>query len=178
YLVQAAFDAPATLIQEVSRGHLAPVRLLLAADGDVNSTDAKGWTPLLHAANGGHAEIVEVLLSSGAHVNAQSKRGWTALTLAVLRRHTEIVRRLVAAGADVNLKNSAGDPPLIIASQFELVVQRLALSAKSVIPGRGPDSVVVLSPPRRVKQSGTGSPSSSRCCSMPEPIPTPKAGTG
>src|SRR5690606_33289754 len=57
-------------------------RVLSSQAGAVNRADAKGWTPLMHAAAGGHAEVVQLLLERGATATAADAAGYSALHLA------------------------------------------------------------------------------------------------
>ena len=68
-----------------STGHLDVVRALLAANADVNATNAHGNTALMYASKGwnhSHLEVVQALLAAKADVNAKDADGDTALIYA------------------------------------------------------------------------------------------------
>lgn len=71
---------------------------------DVDRADARGWTPLMHAAFRNRLDAVRFLvLEGGADVDRADADGWTALMYAALLGHLNVVRFLVReAGADAD----------------------------------------------------------------------------
>ena len=90
-------------------GRLEPARLLVAAEANVNATDAGGVSATAFAAHSGNGELVEFLLGAGADPNA-AKAGYTALHAAILRRNTKAVAALLAKGANPNAKVAVSTP--------------------------------------------------------------------
>ena len=105
-LSQATTPAQATitgaeLLESAKLGELARVRELLAKGAAVNTSDRRGFTPLMWAAASGNVELSRLLLESGAAVDRRANDGTTALMLASANGFTDVVRALVLRGADV-----------------------------------------------------------------------------
>ena len=58
-LSPALADGNTDLIKAAGRGDAKSVQSILASGGDVNATNANGWTALVSAAENGHTEVVE-----------------------------------------------------------------------------------------------------------------------
>ena len=99
-------------------GTPAQVRAALAAGGDANQKDKKGWTPLMHAAwLTMDPDVISTLLAAGARVDAADGKGQTALLLAARSNAREqVVLALLAAGAKVNAPSREGETPLMAAA--------------------------------------------------------------
>jgi len=89
---------------------LALVDALIEHGGNVNITDAHGFSVLMMAASRGEPDLVRRLLRAGAVVDLQAADGRTALMLAAESRgeRTETVRLLLQAGADRMLRDRNG----------------------------------------------------------------------
>jgi uncharacterized protein len=89
------------------------LRLTLANDADVRSTNRFGGTALIPASEHGHVETVRILIAAGVPVNHVNKLGWTAMQEAILLnnggpRQQDVVRQLLDAGADPNIRDPEG----------------------------------------------------------------------
>ena len=72
-MVPAASGENSTLFQAIRNGDVPTVKRHLTK-AEVNATDPRGVTPLMHAAAVGNIETLRVLLDAGAEVNAPI--GW------------------------------------------------------------------------------------------------------
>ncbi len=82
---------------------------------DVNSRDAHGFAPLMHAvlAEDADPRMVAYLIEKGADANvAEDGQKWTALHFAARDQKEEIVRALLDGGAQVDASDSFGNTPL------------------------------------------------------------------
>ncbi len=94
--------ADAALLESAKLGRLARAKELLAGGAGVNSTDRRGFTPLMWAAASGDPAVLRLLIDSGAALDVRANDGTTALLLASANGFTEIARVLLERGADVN----------------------------------------------------------------------------
>lgn len=69
---------------------------LLHHGAAADACDARGATPLMHAAGNGHIEIVAVLLGAGADCERRDQRGHTALSYAIRAGRAHAARVLKA----------------------------------------------------------------------------------
>jgi len=106
------------LFDAARRGDVAYLRELLATGVDVNTQDAKGFTPLIIAAYDDHLEATKLLLEAGADVNVQDRAGNTALMGVCFKGYPEIARQLIAHGATLDLQNGNGGTALMFATLF------------------------------------------------------------
>ena len=110
------FQAPSFESEKVRARTLAVTRTLLTAGADPNSTDARRWTVLHHAAFTSHFEAIKELLTHGASIEARTADGSNVMHCAV-RNEARFNREVVAflhARAPVLLDapNAHGDTPL------------------------------------------------------------------
>lgn len=70
---------------DVQQRSLDSVKLLLAAGGEINATDARGQTPLHGAAFWGWNDVVQFLVDHGANLNAKDLKGMTPIDSAMGR---------------------------------------------------------------------------------------------
>jgi ankyrin repeat protein len=96
-----AVAAGADLLESAKLGDPVRARELLSKGDGVNTSDRRGFTPLIWAAASGNVELARLLLESGAAVNRRANDGTTALMLASANGFTEVVRALLLRGADV-----------------------------------------------------------------------------
>jgi len=95
--------ADAALIESAKLGELARVRELLSKGAAVNTSDRRGFTPLMWASAGGNVELVQELLGRGAAVDRRANDGTTALMLAAANGFADAARALLVRGADVTV---------------------------------------------------------------------------
>jgi ankyrin repeat protein len=115
--VDGALHGLTPLMAAARGGHGDIVRILLAADAEVNlmsgprrgCTDDAASTALTFAAGQGDLETVRLLISAGADVSARNGDNETALMRATQRGHTEVVKALLQAGADVEGRDDEGE---------------------------------------------------------------------
>uniref|UniRef100_A0A8C1UEB5 Ankyrin repeat domain 6 n=1 Tax=Cyprinus carpio TaxID=7962 RepID=A0A8C1UEB5_CYPCA len=118
------------------KGHIAVVRILLAAGCDLDIQDDGDQTALHRAAVVGNADVISALIQEGCALDRQDKDGNTALHEAVWHGFGQSVKLLVKAGANVHAKNKAGNTALHLACQ-----NGHALSSKVLLLGGScPDS--------------------------------------
>ena len=96
-----ATAADADLLEAAKLGDLAQARDLLSAGARVNTTDRRGFTPLMWASAIGNIALVQQFIDSGAVVDARARDGTTALGLASANGFADVVRALLVRGADV-----------------------------------------------------------------------------
>ena len=111
------------------------VRQFAATGGDLNSPDARGFTPLILAAYNESGEVVDFLLAQKVDVHAGDKTGSNALMAASFKGFTPIVARLLAAGARVDDSHRGGGTALMFAAlsgRTEVVKLLLKHGANSI----------------------------------------------
>lgn len=86
------------------RGYLEVTQLLVQFGADPDAVDARGWSPLMHAAAAGRTAVVEWLLRAFRRLGQlclerADRGGRTALQLAANGGHGQCVRALRASGA-------------------------------------------------------------------------------
>uniref|UniRef100_A0A671KUR6 Uncharacterized protein n=1 Tax=Sinocyclocheilus anshuiensis TaxID=1608454 RepID=A0A671KUR6_9TELE len=99
------------------KGHIAVVRILLAAGCDLDIQDDGDQTALHRAAVVGNADVISALIQEGCALDRQDKDGNTALHEAAWHGFSQSVKLLVKAGANVHAKNKAGNTALHLAGQ-------------------------------------------------------------
>lgn len=98
----------------IRENDLARLKSMTASGADVNVSDARGSTPLMHAAAIGSLEAMKILLKAGADVNVRSKLGRTPLLVAAGRPGSaDAVRLLLSKGADSKVADVRGSTPLV-----------------------------------------------------------------
>lgn len=130
--------------------------------GELESSQANGMTPLMHAVCDDSVDAVDAvraLLDCGVDVNEKRNDGFTALSLAAFFGHTRIVELLLERGADVRAVTRFGTSPEIWAKArgFREVVDLLQAVSKtantshedSALPENG---VVVTAAPKTLPE--------------------------
>lgn len=116
-------------------GRTEAARVLLEAGAKPNAVNRDGETALMFAASQGHTKTAKVLLDGGAEVNLRNAAGNTVLIQALSGGRTATVALIASIpGIDLNAKNAAGTTPLMVASHFEMDVEKL-----TVLLDRGAD---------------------------------------
>lgn len=92
------------------------IALLIEEGVDLNTVDALGRTPLMHAALQGHAAICAALLKAGADVNRQDKRQVTAVMEAARSGANQVLTVLAEHQPDLSFTDTLGRDALMLAS--------------------------------------------------------------
>ena len=100
--------SPDALHNAAQVGDIKVLKAAIAAGVDVNASDSRGWTALMHAVNKKHVPIVESLIEAGVDLNIRAPDEATALFMAVVLRHTGIVELLMKGGADIFVNGPGG----------------------------------------------------------------------
>uniref|UniRef100_A0A671KW93 Uncharacterized protein n=1 Tax=Sinocyclocheilus anshuiensis TaxID=1608454 RepID=A0A671KW93_9TELE len=127
------------------KGHIAVVRILLAAGCDLDIQDDGDQTALHRAAVVGNADVISALIQEGCALDRQDKvnisllsrwgifvaiAGNTALHLAGQNGHAQSSKVLLLGGSHPDSKNSVGDTCLHVSARYNHVsVIRALLSA-------------------------------------------------
>lgn len=106
-----------SLMDAAEAGELDTVHeILMNSNDELNSTDARHWTPLIVASFNGHDLVTRLLLEFGADTDAQDKSGYTALHWAAYNGQARTSALLLQEGAKVNARSHSGWTPLMQAA--------------------------------------------------------------
>ncbi|KKP01555.1 hypothetical protein THAR02_06340 [Trichoderma harzianum] len=96
------------------------ITLVLADAGSkLNTTDHKGWTPLMQCVYWEHLDVIELLLERDKNVNHVDKSGRTLLHIAVDCYNTDGLRRCLKLGSiDIDKKDNGGRTALHTAASI------------------------------------------------------------
>ena len=108
--------AESSLIEAVKKQDVQAVRTLLKQQGNVNATEADGFTALHWAAQRNDMQLVELLLGAGANAKASTRYNITPLYLAAVNGNAGVIERLLKAGADPNGTSQEGQTMLMTAA--------------------------------------------------------------
>jgi ankyrin repeat protein len=114
-------DGQTALHRAVVQGSsVEKIKLLIDADPEhrVDLADARGLTPLMHAAANGHLPLVIALHRLNAQLDATDKQGVTALSLAINLKQLHVATYLLRNGADPNRTDNKGNAVLHYAVQL------------------------------------------------------------
>lgn len=139
-------DSGAALLEAAKYGDMGLVEKLLLQGAKVDTGDAKGWTPLIFAAQSGNEKLVQILIAHGADVNRRTstETGSTVLCFAVEGGNLNVIQDLLNHGAVINGKARDGLTPLIFAAahgqtkQAEFLISRGAdVNLYGLVDNRG-----------------------------------------
>jgi len=126
-----------------SDSHLNALLEKLKADGNPNTLDSFGWTPLMWAVNTQETAVVEFLLDRGADPNVRSmapnKKLASGLTALIIAGHSgldDIAKLLVARGANRDIADDAGKTAMAHARESRYHNALNALASTAPLPGK------------------------------------------
>ena len=103
HLINQKNDNGNTLLHIASwRGNADMSLMLLMRGGDINATDAKGYTPLLVAVEFHHDDLAVVLLQRGANALVCNHAKCSALHIAALRGCKTVIVPLLQKGCNID----------------------------------------------------------------------------
>lgn len=97
-------------------GNLGQLNRLKIKGVDVNCTDRKGCTALIHAAGSGNRAAASFLIQNQAHIEHASDNGSTALSSAIISNAKAVVELLLNNGADPSGVGPGGYPYISLAA--------------------------------------------------------------
>ncbi|XP_006818309.1 uncharacterized protein LOC100368376 [Saccoglossus kowalevskii] len=97
-------------------GHIAVVDILLQAGVSIDTTDAKGCTPLIIACQYGQTMLAGYLMGKGARLQLCDKEGDNALHWAAFKGYCELTRLLIYSGFNPRQRDTYGQTPLHLAT--------------------------------------------------------------
>lgn len=106
----------AGFVRAVESGNQHLCNLFLLAGFDVNTRDARQWTPLMVAAFNGNELLALELIKLGASVHAQDADGYTPLHWGTIKGFARVVELLLRKGAEVDALSLARITPLLQAA--------------------------------------------------------------
>lgn len=95
------------LFQQIEKGNLAAVKMLLDGGVDPNGQNTVGDTPLAFAARSQKIEAVKMLLENKANPNIANVEGFYPIHYAIENGYIDIVKVLAETGADLNARDDA-----------------------------------------------------------------------
>ncbi|MCG2576523.1 ankyrin repeat domain-containing protein [Dechloromonas sp. XY25] len=90
--------------------------MFVRAGFDVDTRDAREWTPLMIAAFHGREQLALMLLEFGADVFATDRGGYSPLHWAAFSGYQVVVKLLLERGVSANVLSNAGISPLLQAA--------------------------------------------------------------
>jgi len=106
-----------SIFAAVATGNLPALRQLIAANADVNVTDADGQSVLQIAIRDKLTDVIALLIEAGADVASGGEMGIYPLSFAAVHGDPDAVVWLIAAGAPINQVNRFGQSALYLACQ-------------------------------------------------------------
>ncbi|KAK9887181.1 hypothetical protein WA026_020634 [Henosepilachna vigintioctopunctata] len=115
------------------RQMLADLKQIAMKNGDLETYDSQGATPLHIASANGYLSVVEFLIDHNVHTDVKDKDDWQPAHAAACWGHLEVIELLAQAGADLNAKNKHDETPLDICEDPELKERILELRTEQEI---------------------------------------------
>ncbi|XP_072016156.1 E3 ubiquitin-protein ligase MIB2-like [Amphiura filiformis] len=100
-------------------GHIDVVKVLVAANANLEIKDADGDTALAFSCYGNKPSITRFLLERGSSVHAVNRIGKSSLHTAVGKGNSACASILINQGANVNLRDNEGNTPMMTAIESE-----------------------------------------------------------
>ncbi len=100
----------------VANGNLGLLNRLLLKGVDINQTDDKECTALIHAAGQGKRAVCSFLIEKGADINHRGHNGSTALSSALISRSDNVVELLLRHNIKLNERGPGGYPYVNLAA--------------------------------------------------------------
>jgi ankyrin repeat protein len=116
------------------KGHLAIVKMLVAAGADIEAEDYIGQTPLMAALEARQPAIAAFLLEQGADPRHEASGGFTPFFLAARADDTASLQLLLDRGVDIHAVRQGGEDALVFAAAGE------ARNAIRFLIGKGIDA--------------------------------------
>ena len=85
---------------------LLRINQTLRGDGNIESKNTSGQTPLWWAARNSNLHMVKMLLEAGANIESADTSGQTPLWWAARNSNSHMVKMLLEAGANIESKNT------------------------------------------------------------------------
>lgn len=101
-----------------STGNLDEIKEYVRVGGNLDTTNSRGFTPLILAVYNDPYELATFLLEKEVNVGAQDASGNTALMGAAFKGNVRMTELLLKYGANVNIQNFNAATALIFASTF------------------------------------------------------------
>lgn len=100
----------------IAKGNLGQLNRFLLKGANINQTDQKDCTALIHAAGQGKRAVCSFLIEQGADVNFRSQNGSTALSSALISRSDNVVELLLRHQVKLNQQGPGGYPYVNLAA--------------------------------------------------------------
>ncbi|MDD5181510.1 MAG: ankyrin repeat domain-containing protein [Gallionellaceae bacterium] len=107
---------PQGLLKSVEAEDRAAVVLFMSCGVDVNTSDERGWTPLMISSFNGNEEVAELLIRNGADVHTKDNGGYGPMHWAAYNGYYKVIRLLLEKKADPNGRSNFGWTPLMQAA--------------------------------------------------------------
>lgn len=116
-IAQQGYDfSPKGFLQSAEKGNLKAVALFLSSGINIDTRDARGWTPLITSSFHGNEDIALLLIRNFADIHAKDTGGYGSLHWAAFNGYDNVVKLLIEKGVDTNALSNHGWTPLLQAS--------------------------------------------------------------
>jgi ankyrin repeat protein len=116
-IAQQGYDfSPQGFLQSAEKGNLNAVALFLSSGINIDTRDARGWTPLIASSFHGNEGIALLLIRNFADIHAKDTGGYGSLHWAAFKGYDNVVKLLIEKGVDTNTLSNHGWTPLLQAS--------------------------------------------------------------